>query len=136
MRVTAGLLLAGALGVFDLSLPVMARDGHPPMAIAAVSAVLGAATLVAVIVARRQGMAGARQGMAAGRWGARRWFAAVAGSRVLSALSAAGALPATGVPGAVRFGATAEIALTVVAIILLAPPLRRPVEAGQTTPNR
>jgi hypothetical protein len=50
---TAGLLLAGLLALADLASPLVTDGEHPPLAVTVVAAALGAATLGALVPARR-----------------------------------------------------------------------------------
>lgn len=112
-----GLVLAVLFGLADLSgpfTPVGADDGQagPPMPVLVAGAVLGLVTLVAVVFAWRN----------ASRVAAR----IVAGTRILSALSALPAFFVTGVPAPVVALVAVSVVLTVVCVVLvLAPPKER-----------
>ena len=112
-RVRTGLVLAALLGLADVvSVLFPTPDGEvgPPLPILVLGALLGAATLAAVIVAWRTGRRGALR--------------IVAGTRVLSAISA---LPAFfgDVPVALKLVVAVAIVLTVVSVVLVLSPARR-----------
>ena len=112
-RVRTGLVLAALLGLADVvSVLFPTPDGEvgPPLPILVLGALLGAATLAAVIVAWRTGRRGALR--------------IVAGTRVLSAISA---LPAffVDVPVALKLVVAVAIVLTVVSVVLVLSPARR-----------
>lgn len=105
----AGLVLAILLGLGDLAMPLGGGD-FPPMPVAIGGATLGLITIVAAILGWR---------------GSRAAVAAVIATRLLSALSALPAFFVAGVPSAGRIAAAAVIALTVVAVGLMLPRMRR-----------
>jgi hypothetical protein len=112
-----GLVLAVLFGLGDLSspfTPVGADDGQagPPMPVLVADAVLGIVTLVAVVFAWRS----------ASRVAAR----IVAGTRILSALTALPAFFVSGVPAPVVALVAVSVVLTIVCVVLvLAPPRER-----------
>ena len=112
-RTRLGLVLAALLGVADVvSAFFPTPDGEigPPLPIVLLGGLLGIATLAAVVVAWR-----------AGRRGALR---IVAGTRVLSVITA---LPAffVDVPPLVKLLVAVVVVLTVVCVVLVLSPARR-----------
>lgn len=108
------LALFGLLSVADI-VGLLVTDGeHPPYAIAAIGAVLGAVSLWLVVRIWR------------GDW---RGVFVLVGLRVLSAVSAVPAFFVSGVPTAAVVAAAAIVALTVVAVMLLRPESRFKVAA-------
>jgi hypothetical protein len=105
----AGLVLAGVLGLGDMTL-IAGGDGGPPLAVRLVSLALGIATVVAVLVAWRTGAAAAL------------WT--VVATRIVSALTALPAFFADDVPTGFVAVAAVGVLLTLVAIVLLRPALR------------
>lgn len=104
------LSLLGLLSVADIA-TLAATDGeHPPYAIAALGAVLGALSLWLVVRAWR---------------GNRRVVPALIGLRLLSAATAVPAFVVDDVPTPAVVAAAAILALTVVAVLLLARPVAR-----------
>ena len=109
----AGLVLAAVLGLADVvSAFFPTPDGEigPPLPIVVLGGVLGLATLAAVAVAWRTGRRGALR--------------IVAGTRVLSAISA---LPAffVDVPAGLKLVVAVAVVLTVVCVVLVLAPARR-----------
>lgn len=104
-----GLVLSILLGLGDLATPMGGGD-FPPMPVAVGGAALGLITIVAAILGWR---------------GSRAAVAVVIATRLLSAASALPAFFVVGVPSAARIAAAAVIALTVVAIGLMVPRMRR-----------
>jgi hypothetical protein len=114
-RTRVGLVLAALLGVTDVVsafFPTPDGEVGPPLPIVVLGGVLGLATLAAVVVAWR-----------AGRRGALR---IVAGTRVLSAITA---LPAffVDIPAGLKLAVAAAVVLTVVCVVLVLSPARRSV---------
>jgi hypothetical protein len=107
--VTAGLVIAGLLGLFDLAGPLTTDGEHPPMFIAVAGAILGLITVVGVVLAWRGSRAGA--------------VAAIV-TRLLSAISAVPAFYEDGVPTALRVVVGIAIAVTLLSVALIAPMLR------------
>lgn len=112
-RTRAGLVLAALLGVADVvSAFFPTPDGEigPPLPIVLLGGLLGVATLAAVVVAWRTGRRGALR--------------IVAGTRVLSAITA---LPAffVDIPAWLRLAAAVAVVLTVVCVLLVLAPARR-----------
>jgi len=108
-----GLVLAAVLGLADVvSAFFPTPDGEigPPLPIVVLGGVLGLATLAAVAVAWRTGRRGALR--------------IVAGTRVLSAISA---LPAffVDVPAGLKLVVAVAVVLTVVCVVLVLAPARR-----------
>ncbi|WP_433063882.1 hypothetical protein [Dactylosporangium sp. CS-033363] len=107
-----GLVLAAVFGLLDLAGPILmggrpaaSDEVGPPMAVLVADAVLGLATLFAVVVTWRT----------ANRTAAR----VVAATRILSALSAVPGLFATGVAPAVVALVSGVVILTAVTVILV-----------------
>lgn len=105
-----GLGLAGLLGLIDLAGPVLAPtpqpgEEGPPMAVLIAGAVLGVITLAAVVYTWRTG----------NRVGAR----VVAGTRILSAITALPAFFVAEVPPALVAGAAVGIVVALVAVALV-----------------
>jgi hypothetical protein len=112
-RTRVGLVLAALLAVGDVvSAFFPTPDGvvGPPLPIVVLGGLLGIATLAAVVVAWRSGRRGAL------------WI--VAGTRVLSALTA---LPAffVDVPALVKLLVAVFVVLTIVSVMLVLTPTRR-----------
>jgi hypothetical protein len=113
-RTRVGLVLAVVLGLADVVsafFPTPDGEVGPPLAIVILGGVLGLATLAAVAVAWRSGRRGALR--------------IVAGTRVLSAITA---LPAffVDVPAALKLVVAVAVVLTVVCVVLVLSPARRP----------
>ncbi|MFC4050084.1 hypothetical protein ACFOY4_10350 [Actinomadura syzygii] len=106
--VTVGLVLAGLLGLADLA-TAGAPDVPAPAIVIAI--VLGLATLAALVPAWRRGN--------------RRVVFAVAATRALSALAAVPGLTTQDTSGTTKGIIVAALAVTILAIALLAPALRR-----------
>jgi tellurite resistance protein TehA-like permease len=104
---TIGLVVAAVLGLADFTTGAL---DAPPLAAVIISAVLGAITLVGVVMAWR----GSRPGL---------W--AVIVTRVLSALSGVPGLFVDDTSGAVKAFIAAGLIVTALAVALLAPGLRR-----------
>jgi hypothetical protein len=104
-----GLVLAGLLGLADLSSPFLPTDesaeAGPPMGVLVADAVLGLITIVAVIYTWRT----------ANRVGAR----IVAGSRIISVLTAVPAFFVPGVPAAVVALVAAVVVVTIATVMLV-----------------
>ncbi len=107
-----GLVIAGLLGLGDLTSPFTSLGGDsdpgaegPPMAILIADAVLGLITIIAVVYMWRT----------ASRISAR----IIAGSRILSVISALPAFFVSGVPAPVVVLVAAVVVVTVVAIVLI-----------------
>jgi hypothetical protein len=112
-RTRIGLVLAAVLGVADLVsafFPTPEGEVGPPLPIVLLGGLLGIATLAAVVVAWRSGPRGALR--------------IVAGTRVLSAISA---LPAffVDIPPALKLVVAVGVVLTVVSVVLVLAPARR-----------
>ncbi|MEV6925675.1 hypothetical protein AB0M46_14405 [Dactylosporangium sp. NPDC051485] len=109
ISLTAGLVLAGLLGLLDVvSLP-FGTDG-PPMAVLVIDAVLGLGTIVGVVLAwPNRSRAGA---------------VTVIVTLLLSALSAVPAFFVAGAPAPAKVGAAVGIVLTLLCVALVAPALR------------
>lgn len=110
----AGLIVLGALSVLDLLGPLFTDGEHPPMAVALVGSVIGVASLALVVSAWR---------------GAARAVIPLVVLRLLSALSAAPAFFASGVPGPAIVAAAAAIILTVVGVVFVLSGARRQAAA-------
>ena len=111
-RTRVGLILAALLGVADVIsafFPTPEGEVGPPLPIVLLGGLLGVATLAAVVVAWRTGRRGALR--------------IVAGTRVLSAISA---LPAffVEVAPAVKLIVAVAVVLTVVCVVLVLAPAR------------
>lgn len=107
---TAGLLLAGLLGLADLATPLVTDGEHPPVVIALLAAALGLATLVAAVAAWR-GSRGAA------------WV--VIATRLVSAVTALPAFVVPDVPAPVVLAAAVGVAATVLAAGLIIAALAR-----------
>jgi hypothetical protein len=107
---TAGLVLAGLLGLADLATPLVTDGEHPPMAIAVIGAGLGLATLVAAVAAWR-GSRGAA------------WV--VIATRLVSAVTALPAFVVPDVPAPAVLAAAVGVAVTVLAAGLIVAALAR-----------
>lgn len=107
--VTVGLILAGLLGFSDAIGPLTGPGEGPPFAVLLVDSVLGIVTVVGVVL----GWLGKRSGIVA-----------VIVTRILAALTAAPAFFVDGVPAPAVAIATLGIAVTVLAVALVAPGLR------------
>jgi hypothetical protein len=108
---TAGLIVAAVVGVADVAtLGFATSDGSgPPWALAALVAILGLVTLVAVL----------------GPWHRERPARKIViGTRVVSALAAVPGVAVADVSAGIRVGAGATVVLDVVAVVLLARSLR------------
>ena len=111
----AGLALFGLLSLADVVGLVVTDGEHPPYAIAAIGAVLGAVSLFLVVRIWR------------GDW---RGVFVLLGLRILSALSAVPAFFVSDVPTAAVIAAAAIVILTVVAVLLLRPESQLKAKAG------
>jgi hypothetical protein len=112
-----GLVLAGVFGLWDLAGPVtsLGTDPHqpgPPLAVIIADSVIGLVTLIAVVWTWRTTT----------RVGAR----IVAGTRILSVLTALPAFFVSGVPAAVVTLVAVAVLLTIVTVVLV---LSRPATA-------
>jgi hypothetical protein len=112
--VTVGLILAGLLGISDIIGFVGAGSEGPPVPILIADTVLGVITVVGVVLGWR---------------GRRGGIVAVIVTRLLSALSAVPAFFVDGVPAPLVAVAALGIAVTLLAVGLLAPALRSRVPA-------
>jgi hypothetical protein len=122
-RTRAGLVLAALLGVADVVtafFPTPEGQVGPPLPIVLLAGLLGVVTLAAVAVAWRTGRRGALR--------------LIAGTRVLSAVTA---LPAffVDVPPALKLIVAVGIVLTVVCVVLVLSPARRPAVVGTDGEN-
>jgi|1186.fasta_scaffold29770_3 hypothetical protein len=113
-RTRVGLVLAVVLGLADVVsafFPTPDGEVGPPLAIVILGGVIGLATLAAVAVAWRSGRRGALR--------------IVAGTRVLSAITA---LPAffVDVPAWLKLVVAVLVVLTVVCVVLVLSPARQP----------
>ena len=113
-RTRVGLVLAVVLGLADVVstfFPTPDGEVGPPLAIVILGGVIGLATLAAVAVAWRSGRRGALR--------------IVAGTRVLSAITA---LPAffVDVPPWLKLVVAVLVVLTVVCVVLVLSPARQP----------
>ena len=113
-RTRVGLVLAVVLGLADVVsafFPTPEGEVGPPLAIVILGGVIGLATLAAVAVAWRSGRRGALR--------------IVAGTRVLSAITA---LPAffVDVPAWLKLVVAVLVVLTVVCVVLVLSPARQP----------
>ncbi|NUR71720.1 MAG: hypothetical protein HOU81_12935 [Hamadaea sp.] len=108
-----GLVLAVLLGLADVAQPFSGGD-FPPMGVAIAGAALGLITIGSAVYAWR---------------GNRIATVAVVVTRLLSALSAVPAFFVPDVPAAARIAAAAICALTVAAVALVSPGLRKPLPA-------
>jgi hypothetical protein len=113
-RTRTGLVIAALLGVADVVsafFPTPDGEVGPPLPIVLLGGLLGLVTLAAVAVAWRSGRRGALR--------------IVAGTRVLSAISA---LPAffVDVPAWLKLVVAVLVVLTVVCVVLVLAPARRP----------
>jgi hypothetical protein len=114
-RTRTGLVIAALLGVADVVsafFPTPDGEVGPPLPIVLLGGLLGIATLGAVAVAWRTGKRGALR--------------IVAGTRVLSAITA---LPAffVDVPAPLKLVVAVAVVLTVVCVVLVLSPARRSV---------
>jgi hypothetical protein len=105
-----GLAIAGLLAVGDVTTPLFSDGEHPPMVVAIVDAVLGLLTLAGIFYAWR---------------GRRGGVTTIIVTRLLSAMSAVPAFFADGVPPAAQIAAAVGIGVTLLAVALVAPRLRR-----------
>ena len=110
---TTGLVIAGLLALGDLTTPLFTDGEHPPMVVGVVCAVLGLITAPGIVVAWRRDSRGAVTNIIV--------------TRLLSAMTALPAFFVDGVPAAAKVAAAVGIAVTVLAVALIAPRLRRPV---------
>ena len=107
VRARVGFWLAVVLGVVDVAgafVPAPPGADAPPLVVMLLSAVLGVITLAAAVVVARSG--------------SRPWLRVMAGSRILSGLTA---LPAffLAVPAPFVVWGAATVVLTIVAVVLL-----------------
>ena len=109
-----GLIIAAILGVADIAAAIAGGGDTPPLPIAVAAAALGLITLIAA---------------GYGWQGRRAAVGTVIVTRVLSALGAVPAFFADDVPAAFVASAAVLVVLTVAAVALLIPPLRRPAVA-------
>ena len=115
-RVKVGLVLAALLALTDLFgallVPVDPSQVGPPLGVIVLAGILGATTLVFVVIAWLRRSRGANR--------------IVAGTRILSAVTA---LPAffAGPPAPFVIWAAAGVTLTVIAVAMMLSPARRPV---------
>jgi hypothetical protein len=109
-----GLVIAGLLGLSDIASLPFGDGEHPPLPVAAAGAVLGLITLVGAWYAWR---------------GRRGGIVAVIVSRLLSAATALPAFFVDGVPPGFVALAAFGVAVTLLAVGLVAVGLRRPAEA-------
>jgi len=107
---TAGLVLAGLLGLADLATPLVTDGEHPPVVIALLAAALGLATLVAAV--------GAWRGSRVAAW-------VVVATRLVSAVIALPAFVVPDVPAPVVLAAGAGVAATLLAAGLVGTALAR-----------
>lgn len=107
---TAGLVLAGLLGLADLATPLVTDGEHPPVVIALLGAALGLATLIALVPAWRGGRGAA-------------WV--VVGTRLVSAVTALPAFVVPDVPAPAVLAAGTGVAVTLLACGLIAAALTR-----------
>jgi hypothetical protein len=105
-----GLVIAGLLGVADLTAIPTSDGQHPPLPVGIADTILGVLTLVGVYYAWR---------------GRRGGVTTVIVTRLLSAVSAVPAFFADGVPAGAMVAAGVGIAITLLAVALIAPQLRR-----------
>ncbi len=106
-----GLVIAAVLGVADIAtLGGAGSEDGPPLPVTVAAAVLGLITLVAVAYGWR---------------GRRAAVGTVVAARVLSAIGAVPAFFAEDVPAPFVVAAAVLVVLTVAAVALLIPPLRR-----------
>lgn len=108
------LVLLGLLSVADLSLPFVTDGDTPPMSIAVISAVLGAATLLFL----RSAWGGQRPGLVG-----------VVVTRLLSALLTLPVFFVGDVPAGVIAASAGTVCLTVLGIVLVLAGSRQPVAA-------
>jgi hypothetical protein len=106
-----GLVIAGLLALGDITTPFTSDGEHPPMVIGLICAVLGVITAAGIVLAWR---------------GSRGAVTAIIVTRLLSAMTALPAFFVDGVPAPAKIAAGAGIAITVLAVALIAPRLRRP----------
>jgi hypothetical protein len=113
--VTVGLILAGLLGLGDAIGPFTGAGDGPPFAVLLADSILGIITIVGVVLAWR---------------GKRSGIVAVIVTRLLAALTAVPAFFVDGVPAPAAAIAVVGIAVTLLAVALVAPGLRtRPATA-------
>lgn len=108
--IRTGLVLFGLLSVGDIAELAVTDGSHPPYAVAAISAVLGVASLYLLAQAWR------------GRRGALRALLVL---RIVSALTATPAFFVQDVPAAAKVSAAAIFALTALAAALVSPATSR-----------
>ena len=106
-----GLVVAGLLGLGDITTLLVGNGETPPVEVAAIGAVLGLITVAGVVLAWR---------------GSRGAVTAVIVTRLLSAVTALPAFFADDVPGAAMAAAAVGIVITLAAVAMLATRLRRP----------
>ncbi|TWF81833.1 hypothetical protein FHX44_117778 [Pseudonocardia hierapolitana] len=107
---TAGLVLAGLLGLADLATPFVTDGEHPPVVIALLAAAIGLATLVAAVAAWR--------GSRGGAW-------VVIATRLVSAVIALPAFVVPDVPAPAVLAAGAGVVATLLAAGLIVTGLAR-----------
>jgi hypothetical protein len=107
---TAGLVLAGLLGLADLATPLVSDGEHPPMVVAFLAAALGLATLVALVPAWQGGRGAA-------------WL--VVATRLVSAVTALPAFIVPEVPAAAVLAAGVGVAVALLASGLVVAALTR-----------
>ena len=112
--VTAGLVLAGLLGLGDAIGIVTGGGEGPPFPVVVAGAVFGVITVIGVVLGWR---------------GSRTGIAAVIVTRLLSALTAVPAFFVDDVPAGAVGVAALGIGVTLLAVALLAPALRRRIPA-------
>ncbi len=106
----AGLVIASLLGLSDVATPILSDGEHPPIVVGIPVAVLGVLTLAGIVFAWR---------------GRRGGVTTIIVTRLLSAVTAVPAFFAEDVPGAAQAAAAAGIVVTLLAVALVAPRLRR-----------
>jgi uncharacterized membrane protein len=106
---TAGLVLAGLLGLADLATPLVTDGEQPPVVIALLAAALGLATLVAAV----------------GAWRGSRAAWVVVATRLVSAVIALPAFVVPDVPAPVVLAAGAGVAATLLTAGLVGTALAR-----------
>jgi hypothetical protein len=110
-----GLVIAGLLGLGDITTPLFSDGEHPPMVVGLIDAVLGLITVAGIVLAWRRASRGG--------------ITAVIVTRLLSAVTALPAFFVDDVPGPARAAAAVGVAITLLCVGLLATRLRRPAAA-------